>query len=146
MTRMTSPATCAGSGGSPPSAPGGGTGDQNRPVPLSSIRPSQHMRSTNDEAPAVQTDDRGLVRREELRSVRVLAAVVLEDPPAQGDRTQGEADDEQPPAKHDAQDDRGEAQRAVERPPAVGRVEAQLTGAVGDLGLLAVLGPRLVHP
>ena len=57
-------------------------------------------------------------------------------------RTKTDAGDDQPgqPQRHADRGDRG-GQRDHDRPPAVRAVEAQLPCAVGDLGVLVVLGP-----
>src|SRR6478735_11176185 len=75
------------------------------------------------------------------RSVGVDPAVVLEDPARQRDRADDDPDEEEPPgAGGDAEDAHPQRQRAPQRPPRVRREEPELTGAVGDLAVLAVLG------
>ena len=73
-------------------------------------------------------------------SVGVLAPVILEDQAAHRDGAQRTPDDEQPPREHgDGEDHGAQRGRAPQRPPGVRREEPELTGAVGDLGVAAIL-------
>ncbi|TWE23081.1 drug/metabolite transporter (DMT)-like permease [Prauserella muralis] len=77
-------------------------------------------------------------------SVVARPGVVLEDQAADGDEQRGDGQDQQPHLEERERDTGdGGAGGERHRPVAAGAEEAQLTGAVADLGLLVVLGPRL---
>src|SRR6516165_12830641 len=74
-------------------------------------------------------------------SVRVLPAVVLEDEPDRREQDEEHPDQEEPPADRHAERRDRRRQPGDQRPPAVRAEEAELTGAVADLGVGDVLRP-----
>src|SRR5215213_2352609 len=67
------------------------------------------------------------------RSVRVVSAVELIQQAGDGDATEAEAQDGEPPAEDRTEADEGETAGDKQRPDALRREEAQLAGALGDL-------------
>src|SRR5215469_2695552 len=74
-------------------------------------------------------------------SVRVVAAVVLEDEADGREQDTQNPDQEQPPADRHAERRGRGGQAEEQRPPAVRAEEPQLAGALRDLALPVVLGP-----